>query len=65
MVAPGVWQDMGPGAAITASSRQRIETGRVVGQMVPGPASGADPSWTARKAKDPGVNERRKARKKG
>ena len=35
MIAPGVWKDEGPGAAVGASSRQRIEAGRVVGQMVP------------------------------
>jgi hypothetical protein len=35
MVAPGVWRDEGPGAALSASTRHRVETGRLVGQMVP------------------------------
>lgn len=35
MVAPGVWEERGPGAATNASNRTRIETGRLVGQMVP------------------------------
>lgn len=35
MVAPGVWEERGPGAATNVSTRNRIETGRLVGQMVP------------------------------
>ena len=35
MVAPGVWRDEGPGAALSSSTRHRVETGRLVGQMVP------------------------------
>ena len=64
MVAPGVWQDMGPGAAVSASSRQRIESGRLIGQMVPEASAGPNPSWAHRAATDPSVKayqERRKA----
>lgn len=66
MVAPGVWRDEGPGAAIHASSRARIETGRLIGQMVPEPSAGPNPLW-AKRSSDPAViahQERRKAERR-
>lgn len=64
MVAPGVWQDMGPGAAVTSSSRARMESGRLIGQMVPEKSAGPNPLLQQRAATSPSIKahaERRKA----
>jgi hypothetical protein len=54
-----VWQDMGHGAAITSSNRARIESGRLIGQMVPDKSAGPNPLWANRTAADPAINARR------
>ena len=65
MIAPGVWVDEGPGCATGASTRSRIETGRLVGQMVPdAPAAGPSLVW-AKRANDPVVKERQRRRWNG
>lgn len=65
MIAPGVWEEMGPSSATGASTRSRIETGRLVGQMVPdAPAPGPSPAW-AKRANTPEVKERQRRRWNG
>jgi len=63
MIAPGVWQDMGHGAAITSSNRARIESGRLIGQMVPDKSAGPNPLWANRAKVDPMVAERHRKRR--
>lgn len=65
MIAPGVWEDMGPASAHGPSTRVRVETGRLVGQMIPDAAAqGPSLAW-AKRANDPTVKERQRRRWNG
>lgn len=64
MVAPGVWQDMGPASAHGPSTRARVEVGRPVGQMIPEASTGPTVQWS-RRANDPAVKDRQRRRWNG
>ncbi len=54
MIAPGVWQDMGPSSAHGPSTRKQAEAGLPVGRMIPGPnvqLSNVTRTWKGVKAR--------------
>ena len=62
MVAPGVWEDLGPGQATGPSTRTRVESGRPVGQMIASPTEGLSTvtrTWDGEKAR---LRKEKKAR---
>ena len=66
MIAPGVWQDEGPGAALGRSSRQQAVTGcRLVGQMLPDARTEGPSLGWAKRANDPAIKERQRRRWNG